>query len=105
MAWTRKRRLGQGISAFAARLDATGNGELLPQMRGDMSAAGVTVRGYDRDAQEDSRQVTMRAGSRFGLAQSQDAGWAWRIAYEVVTRPTAPITLIVGGGMALPPST
>lgn len=91
-------RLGQGASAFAARIGAAGNGELLPQMRGDMSAAGVTVRGFDRDAQEDSRQVTMRAGSRFGLVQAQDAGGAWRIAYEVVTRPTAPIHLVVGAG-------
>lgn len=91
-------RLEQGVSAFAARLDAAGNGELMPQMRGDFSAAGVTVRGYDRDAQEDSRQVIMRAGSRFGLAQAQDSGGAWRIAYEVVTRPTAPIHLLVGAG-------
>lgn len=91
-------RLGQGASAFAAPIGTAGNGELLPQMRGDMSAAGVTVRGFDRDAQEDARQVTMRAGSRFGLVQSQDAGGAWRIAYEVVTRPTAPIHLVVGAG-------
>jgi beta-glucosidase len=91
-------RLGQGVSAFAAPINAAGDGELLPQMRGDMSAAGVTVRGFDRNAQEDARQVAMRAGSRFGLAQTRDSGGAWRITYEVVTRPTAPITLQVGTG-------
>lgn len=93
-------RLGQGVTAFAARIDAAGDGELLPQMRGDMSAAGVTVRGYDRDAQEDARQITMRAGSRFGLVQPADSGGAWRIAYEVTTRPSAPIRLHVGAGGA-----
>lgn len=91
-------RLGQGATAFAARIDAPGDDELLPQMRGEMSAAGVTVRGYDRDAQEDARQVTMRAGSRFGLAQAEDSGGSWRIAYEVLTRPAGAIVLRVGTG-------
>ena len=49
-----------------------------------------------RDAQEDAREITMRAGARFGLAQDLDTGGAYRIAYEVVTRPTAPIVLRVG---------
>lgn len=89
-------RLGQGVTAFAAPLTTHGDGELLPQMRGDMSAAGVTVRGYDRDAQEDARQIVMRGGSRFGLRQAQDSGGAWRISYEVETRPTASVTLHVG---------
>ncbi|MXO70952.1 glycoside hydrolase family 3 protein [Alteraurantiacibacter buctensis] len=93
-------RLGQGVTAFAAPLAASGDGELLPQMRGDMSAAGVTARGYDRDAQEDARQIVMRGGSRFGLRQAQDSGGAWRISYEVVTRPTAPVSLQVGEGAA-----
>ncbi|MCL6250785.1 exo 1,3/1,4-beta-D-glucan glucohydrolase [Altererythrobacter sp. KTW20L] len=91
-------RLGQGVSAFAARIGTAGDGELLPQMRGDMSAAGVTVRGHDRAAQEDARQVTMRAGSRFGLIQDQDSGGAWIVAYEVLTRPAAPVRLRVGEG-------
>lgn len=91
-------RLGQGISAFATRTGASGAAELLPQMRGDMNASGVTVRGYDRNAQEDSRQITMRAGSTFGLMQAEDSGGAWRIAYEVVSRPAAPVRLLVGTG-------
>jgi beta-glucosidase len=91
-------RLGQGVSAFAARTGAAGASELLPQMRGDMNASGVTVRGYDRDAQEDSRQITMRSGSTFGLMQAEDSGGAWRIAYQVVSRPSAPVSLRVGTG-------
>lgn len=93
-------RLGQGVTAFAAPLAASGDGELLPQMRGDMSAAGVTVRGFDRDAQEDARQIVMRGGSRFGLRQAQDSGGAWRISYQVVSRPAAPVSLQVGEGTA-----
>ena len=89
-------RLGSGVVAFASRANAVGNGELLPQMRGDMAAAGVTVRGFDRDAQEDARQIRMQPGSRFGLAQDKDSGGAYRIAYEVVTRPSAPVVLKVG---------
>ncbi|MFZ9396019.1 MAG: glycoside hydrolase family 3 N-terminal domain-containing protein [Erythrobacter sp.] len=89
-------RLGSGVVAFASRAGAAGTGELLPQMRGDMSASGVSVRGFDRDAQEDARQIRMQPGSRFGLAQDKDSGGAYRIAYEVVTRPAAPIVLKVG---------
>ena len=48
------------------------------------------------DAQEDAREVYMRAGSRFGLRQDRDSGGAYRIAYEVVTRPAAPVALRVG---------
>lgn len=89
-------RLGAGVTAFAARIGAAGAAELLPQMRGDLNASGVTVRGFDRDAQEDARQITMRAGSRFGLMQEPDSGGAWRIAYAVTRRPGAPVTLRVG---------
>ena len=38
----------------------------------------------------------MRSGSVFGLTQKPDSGGAYRITYEVVTRPTAPIMLRVG---------
>ncbi|WP_394730340.1 glycoside hydrolase family 3 protein [Altererythrobacter sp. GH1-8] len=91
-------RLGSGVSAFVGRLDGAGFEELMPQMRGDMNGSGVLARGYDRDAQEDSREITMRAGSYFGLEQSNDTGGAYRIAYEVVTRPTGPIGIRFGDG-------
>ncbi|WP_232367371.1 glycoside hydrolase family 3 protein [Altererythrobacter lutimaris] len=89
-------RLGPGVSAFVGRLDGAGFEELMPQMRGDMNGSGVLARGFDRDAQEDSREITMRAGSYFGLEQSSDTGGAYRIAYEVVTRPTGPVRLRFG---------
>lgn len=89
-------RLGSGVSAFVGRLDGAGFEELMPQMRGDMNGSGVLARGFDRDAQEDSREITMSAGSYFGLEQSNDTGGAYRIAYEVVTRPTGMIRLRSG---------
>lgn len=89
-------RLGSGVSAFVGRLDGAGFEELMPQMRGDMNGSGVLARGFDRDAQEDAREITMRAGSYFGLEQSSDTGGAYRIAYEVVTRPTGAIRLNSG---------
>ena len=89
-------RLADGTFAFAVKPNVEGEGEYLAQMRGDLTDAGVTVRGYDRDAQEDAREVYMRAGSRFGLRQDRDSGGAYRIAYEVVSRPAAPVALRVG---------
>ncbi len=81
-------RLAEGVTATA------GNGELLPLLRG--RAGGVTARGYDRNAQEDAREIAMAAGSRLTLAQEEDSGGAYRITYEVLARPTAPVTLYLG---------
>ncbi len=94
-------RLGTGVSAFVGRLDGAGFEELMPQMRGDMNGSGVRARGYDRDAQEDSREITMRAGSYFGLEQSNDTTGAYRIAYEVVTRPTGAVRIRFGDNDAV----
>lgn len=89
-------RLGPGVSAFVGRQDGAGFEELMPQMRGDMNGSGVLSRGYDRDAQEDSREITMRAGSYFGLEQSSDTGGAYRIAYSVSSRPTGAVRIRLG---------
>lgn len=89
-------RLGSGTSAFVGRLDGTGIEELMPNMRGDTNGAGVVLRGYDRDAQEDSREISMPQGSYFGVVQSNDTGGAYRIAYEVVMRPSGAIRLRSG---------
>ena len=91
-------RLGSGVSAFVGRLNGEGFEELMPQMRGVMNGSGVIARGYDRDAQEDAREITMRAGSYFGLEQSNDTGGAYRIAYEVVTRPAGTVRVRLGDG-------
>ena len=92
-------RLGSGTSAFVGRLDGTGIEELMPNMRGDTNGAGVVLRGYDREAQEDSREIVMPQGTYFGVEQSNDTGGAYRIAYEVVTRPTGPIRLRSGNSV------
>jgi beta-glucosidase len=89
-------RLGSGTSAFVGRLDGTGIEELMPNMRGDTNGAGVVLRGYDRDAQEDSREISMPQGTYFGVVQSNDTGGAYRITYEVVTRPSGAIRLRSG---------
>ena len=86
-------RLGQGVVGFANRIGSTGPNELLSNLRGKITGMGVSVRGYDRSAQEDAREVQLAPGARFGLTQMRDSGGAYRIAYEVVTRPSAPIML------------
>ncbi|QZH76546.1 MAG: glycoside hydrolase family 3 C-terminal domain-containing protein [Erythrobacter sp.] len=85
-------RLALGVLANA------GEGAL-PNLIG--SEAGVSARGFDRNAQEDSREITMRSGSSLGIAQNMDSGGAWRITYEVVTRPTAPVSLRVGSASTI----
>ena len=89
-------RLADGAVAFAVKPNVEGDGEYLAQMLGVLTDSGVTVRGYDRNAQEDAREIRLQPGARFGLSQDPDSGGAFRIAYEVVTRPTAPIVLRVG---------
>ena len=83
-------RLGEGVTATA------GTGAL-PNLLG--SAGGVTARGYDRNAQEDSRQIALAAGSQLTLAQDEDSGGAYRITYEVLERPSGPVTLTIGEGI------
>ncbi len=80
-------RLGQGVVA------SVGAGAL-PNLLG--SEAGVTAIGYDREAQEDSREISMAAGSQLSLVQDDDSGGAYRITYEVLARPSAPVTLTLG---------
>ncbi|WP_338242912.1 glycoside hydrolase family 3 protein [Aurantiacibacter hainanensis] len=81
-------RLASGVSATA------GNGASLPLLVG--SAGGVTARGYDRNAQEDSREIAMAAGSQLTLSQDADSGGAYRMTYEVLDRPSGPVTLRIG---------
>nr|WP_305956734.1 glycoside hydrolase family 3 protein [Aurantiacibacter sp. 219JJ12-13]MDP5260029.1 glycoside hydrolase family 3 N-terminal domain-containing protein [Aurantiacibacter sp. 219JJ12-13] len=85
-------RLGEGVIA------SVGAGAL-PNLLG--SEGGVSARGYDRNAQEDSREITMAAGSRLSLSQETDSGGAWRITYEAVERPMGPITLATGDAGAV----
>ncbi|WAT17558.1 glycoside hydrolase family 3 C-terminal domain-containing protein [Aurantiacibacter sp. MUD11] len=91
-------RLASGVVAYAAGGNLTTAMDMLAQMRGSSTAAGVSVRGIDRNAQEDAREITMQAGSRFGIEQSEGGEGAFRITYQVDSRPTAPVRLTVGTG-------
>ena len=89
-------RLGDGVTARVGTGDEAG---ALPNLLG--SEGGVTVRGYDRNAQEDSREIAMAPGSRLSLAQADDSGGAYRISYEVLNRPQAPVTVQAGSAGAI----
>ena len=86
-------RLAPGVTAFASGGELGENREQLTQLRGQVAAAGVTARGFDRNAQEDAREIRLAAGSSLGIQQNGGGEGAYRITYEVVTRPTAAITL------------
>jgi beta-glucosidase len=83
-------RLTPGVVAYAD------DGEVLAQLRGQSRDGRVSVRGYDRNAQEDAREIAMMAGSGFAFVQENGSHDAYRITYEVVTRPDAPVSLLVG---------
>ncbi|MEM6666011.1 MAG: putative glycoside hydrolase, partial [Pseudomonadota bacterium] len=62
----------------------------VPQMRG--STALVSLAGYDRDAQEDARELTFSASGRIDLAGPGETE-AYRIIYEVTDAPSGTVTL------------
>jgi len=80
-------RLADGVLASA------GEGAL-PNLVGN--AGGITARGYDRDAQEDAREIAFAPGASLRLVQSGEDTGAYRIAYEVAAKPTAPVYLLIG---------
>ncbi|APE27867.1 Beta-glucosidase [Aurantiacibacter gangjinensis] len=91
-------RLATGVNAYAAGGALTIADDVLIQMRGSSSPAGVTMRGIDRNAQEDAREIAMQPGARFGIRQDGTGSGGYRIAYRVEERPAGPVTLIVGDG-------
>lgn len=86
-------RLGEGV---VANVGAGASAGALPNLLG--SEGGVSARGYDRNAQEDSREIAMAGGSQLSLAQDNASDGAYRIAYEVLGRPSEPVTLRLGDG-------
>ncbi len=86
-------RLASGVVAYAAGGNLETAMDMLSQMRGTSTAAGVAATGIDRDAQEDARRIVMQAGARFGIAQTNGGEGAFRITYQVEARPTAAVTL------------
>lgn len=90
-------RLGDGVTARAFAASPTGDATTLENFSG--VAHGVSVRGIDRNAQEDSRLVTLAPGTGIAFDTPEETTGAFRIVYKVEQRPTAPVTLsILDGG-------
>lgn len=79
---------------LGAQVQAVADNAVLPDLRG--TGNGITATGIDRKAQEDARRIAFAPGARLTLA-GPDSGAAWRIAYQVNARPTAPVTVSAGG--------
>lgn len=88
-------RLADGVTV------RSGTGDTLSQFRGTSADGLVAIRGFDRDAQEDAREIVQRPGGSFAIGQTGGTGNAWRLTYEVVSRPTAPVRLLFGEGRSL----
>ncbi len=86
--WFDLGRLGVGITA-------RGGATVLPGLRG--AGGGITARGYDRNRQEDAREIAFAAGATLTLTAAEQGLGGYRILYELADAPTAPVTLTVGG--------
>lgn len=84
--WFSSGRLGEGVTVRAGSID-------VPQMRG--STALVSLTGYDRDAQEDAREIQFEAGGSIEISGPGE-GEAFRIVYEVPERPAGKV--FIGSG-------
>jgi len=85
--WFSSGRLGEGVTARAGSID-------IPQLRG--STTLVSALGYDRDAQEDAREITFKSGGSVEIAGPGESE-AFRIVYEVPERPAGKVSLGSGG--------
>ena len=90
---------GGGSDWFAAgrladRVKALSKGTELPDLRG--AAGGVVVRGIDRNAQEDAREIQFGPGTAIEFSGPQ-GGNAYRITYLVNQRPAGPVALASNG--------
>jgi beta-glucosidase len=86
--WFDSGRLGQGVRIRAGEVD-------MLQMLG--TAPLVSIDGFDRDAQEDAREITFAAGGNLDFFGPGDAE-AYRIVYEVPQQPTGRVMVHSGGG-------
>ena len=91
--WYVSGRLADGVLANTA----TGK---LDNLRGQ--AGGIFSTGLDRNAQEDARAISFGPGAFLELAQAGgDSGYGYRVTYEVLQRPSAPVTVKVGSSQPL----
>lgn len=86
--WFVNGRLGANVAASAGTTD-------LPNLRGQ--AGGIVARGIDNQRQEDAREIIFAPGAELTLRQSGGGAGAYRISYAIEGRPTAPVTLRIGG--------
>jgi beta-glucosidase len=86
-AWFASGKLG-------AKVQAVADNALLPDLRG--SGNGIVATGVDRKAQEDARRIAFGPGARFSLT-GPSSGAAFRITYQVASRPAGPVTVTAGG--------
>ena len=86
-AWFASGKLG-------AKVQAVADNALLPDLRG--SGNGIVATGVDRKAQEDARRIAFGPGARFSLT-GPGSGAAFRITYQVASRPAGPVTVTAGG--------
>lgn len=84
--WFSAGRLGEGVTVRAGNID-------VPQMRG--STELVSLQGYDKDAQEDAREITFAPGGSIEIS-GPGAGEAYRIVYEVTDRPDGKVHIQSG---------
>ncbi|NQY15578.1 MAG: glycoside hydrolase family 3 C-terminal domain-containing protein, partial [Henriciella sp.] len=84
--WFSSGRLGEGVTVRAGAID-------VPQMRG--STDFVSLRGVDKDAQEDARELSFSAGGSIDIDGSGE-DQAFRIVYQVSDRPTGTVLLSSG---------
>ncbi|MHA7818136.1 MAG: glycoside hydrolase family 3 protein [Erythrobacter sp.] len=87
-------RLADSAYAVAVRLtDGTFEAVPLALFRGAPDGTGISARGFDRNAQEDAREIVMQARSIFAIGSNENDARAYRIVYEVPQRPTGTVTL------------
>lgn len=86
--WFDMGRLGAGIAARGGMID-------LPGLRG--TGGGITAKGYDRNRQEDAREIAFAPGSTLTLSAAGNGSGGYRVLYELADGPTAPVTVTIGG--------
>lgn len=86
--WFDMGRLGSGIAARGGSVD-------LPGLRG--TGGGITAKGFDRNRQEDAREIAFAAGSTLTLSSGGSGTGGYRVLYELANPPSAAVTLTVGG--------
>ncbi len=79
---------------LGAQVQAVADNALLPDLRG--AGNGVVVTGVDKKAQEDARRIAFGPGAKLALS-GPASGAAWRISYQVSSRPAGPVTVTAGG--------